>query len=151
VTFIGPATASAGSRIFALALGALSWLGPTPQRPRSHQLPNEDGPLALWHWIEDNGEIVFPLIGFVILALVFIAVKRSSVNQEAELATRRKQMDAIVRLMRARLSLTADQTASELQVDRYRAASMLDELVKEGALVQGRLPGGVISYRLKGL
>jgi hypothetical protein len=113
-------------------------------------VPDEDGPLALWHWIEDNSTIVFPLIGLVIVALVVIAVRRSAVDTEEELLQRRGQKDAIIRLMRARLSLSADQTAHELRVDRYHAAALLEELVQEGALVQGRLPGGVISYRLKG-
>lgn len=148
MTFIGHAFARAGSRLLTEVQAALGAAARLPAHPKSAE---PEGPLALWRWIEDNGDVVFPAIGFVIFVLVVVAVRRSAVNQESELKALRGKKDAIVRLMRARLSLTADQTATELGVNRYQAATMLDELVKEGALVQGRLPGGVINYRLKGL
>lgn|GEM_PF-1814593 len=115
-----------------------------------NKLTEEEGPIALWHWLEDNGEVVFPLIGLLVAALIVVAVRRSSVNSEEELLGRRKQKDTLVRLMRAKLSLTADQAAAELKTDRYHAAALLEELVQEGSLIQGRVQGGVVNFRLKG-
>ena len=149
MTSIGHNFARLGDELLALALrSSSSGLFAPPHA--HHRQPDDEGPLALWHWIEENSSFVFPLIGVVILALVIIAVRRSSADTGEELAERRAQMDAIVRLMRARLTLTADQTASELKINRYHAAALLDELVKEGSLVAGRASGGVVSYRLKG-
>ncbi len=148
VTSIGSGLLTVRDVLNSLAVRVLATLPKTPRA--KHQLPDEEGPLAVWHWIEDNGAIVFPLIGFFIAALIFIAVRRGAVNQEALNEERRKQKDQIIRLMRARLSLTADQTAHELRVDRYHAAALLEELEKEGTLTQGRIAGGVSSYRLKG-
>ncbi len=148
MTSIGSGLLALRDELISLALRVLA--GP-PRPPRNqHQLPDEEGPLSLWHWIEDNGEIVFPLIGLVIAALIFIAVRRSSVNHDEEIETRRAEKERIIRLMRAKLSLTPDQTAHELRVDRYHAAALLEELEKEGTLTQGRQSGGVIAYRLKG-
>ncbi len=140
MTFIGHALV----RLSVATVG----LAPRAKKPDE---ADDEGPLALWHWIEDHGDVVFPLIGLIIFVLVVIAVRRAMVSQEQEIKSRRGQMDTIVRLMRAKLSLTADQTATELGINRYQASTLLDELVKEGALVQGRLPGGVVNYRLKGL
>ena len=117
-----------------------------PARP-----PDEDEAQKLWHWIEDNGEYVFPLIGIVILALVILAVRRGSISQQEELSKRSGQKEQIIRLMRAKLSLTADAASHELGVDRYHAAALLEELEREGVLAPGRQVGGGTSYRLKGL
>ena len=57
----------------------------------------------------------------------------------------------LVRMMRAKLLVSADVVAGELQVDKFLAASLLDELVREGMLVEQRMVGGIANYRLKGL
>ena len=59
--------------------------------------------------------------------------------------------DAIVRMTRSRLRVDAENVAAELQTDRLQAGALLDELVKEGKLVEQRVTGGGASYRLKGL
>ena len=69
----------------------------------------------------------------------------------AELHTKQERKDAIVRMMRAKLLVSADVVAGELQVDKFLAASLLDELVREGMLVEQRMVGGIANYRLKGL
>jgi hypothetical protein len=105
----------------------------------------------LWRWIEDNGEVVFPAIGVVILLLVVLAVRRGSLSEKEALHARAGQKEQVVRLLRLKLSLTAEQTALELRVDRYRAAGLLEEMERDGVLVQGRFAGGAATYRLKGL
>jgi hypothetical protein len=71
-------------------------------------------------------------------------------SNTAEMQQHQEQKDAIVRMMRAKLLVNADAVAGELHVDRFRASSLLDELMKEGKLVEQRTVGGV-AYRLKGL
>ena len=117
-----------------------------PARP-----PGEDEGYRLWHWIEDNGEYVFPLIGIVILALVILAVRRGSISEAEELRKRGALKEQIIRLMRSKLSLTAEAAAHELGIDRYHASTLLEELERDGVLARGRQSGGVTSYRLKGL
>jgi hypothetical protein len=105
---------------------------------------------SLWSFIEDNGEYIYPLVGLGVIGLIVFAVRRGMVGHEAEVQAKGRQKDAIVRMMRAKLSVTADAVAAELGVDRFRAATLLDELEREGKLVQQRVTGGVASYRLKG-
>jgi hypothetical protein len=133
----------------ALALRASVLLAAAPKK--QHRLAGDDEAHKLWHWIEDNGEYVFPLIGIVILGLVILAVRRGSLSQQEELSTRARQKEQIIRLMRKKLSLTADATAQELHIDRYHAAALLEELEREGVLAPGRQSGGSTLYRLKGL
>jgi hypothetical protein len=137
--------------LFALAVqGALSLAQAAP-RKKPARPPDEDEAHHLWHWIEDKGEYVFPLIGIVILALVLLAARRGTLSQQEELRKRAEQKAQIIRLMRAKLSLTAESAAPELGVDRYHAAALLEEMEKEGLLALGRAAGGVATYRLKGL
>jgi hypothetical protein len=137
---------SACERLRASSLAAAAALVPKRQA-----LEDDDGAHRLWRWIEDNGEFVFPAIGVVILALVLLAVRRGTLSQQEELRKKTAQKEQLVRLVRARLSLTADACAPELGVDRFHAAALLEELVREGVLAQGRVAGGVATYRLKGL
>ena len=137
----------AGVAAWLLAPGAFAFAPKKkPARP-----PDENEAHKLWHWIEDNGEYVFPLIGIVILALVILAVRRGSISQQEELRKRSGQKEQIIRLMRAKLSLTADAAAHELGIDRFHASGLLEELEREGVLAPGRQVGGGTSYRLKGL
>ena len=136
--------------LFALAVQGSRSLAQAAPKKKSAR-PDDDEAHHLWHWIEDNGEYVFPLIGIVILALVLLAVRRGTLRQQDELRKRAGQKEQIIRLMRAKLSLTAESTAPELGVDRYHAAALLEELEKEGVLALGRAAGGVATYRLKGL
>lgn len=101
--------------------------------------------------MEDSSDVVYPLLGIAVIGLIFLAIRRGMVGHDAEVMAKGRQKDSIVRLMRARLSLTADAVAAELKVDRFRAAVLLDELEREGKLVQQRMTGGVATYRLKGL
>ena len=82
---------------------------------------------------------------------MIVAVRRGSISQQEELRKKSGQKEQIIRLMRAKLSLTADAASHELGVDRYHAAALLEELEREGVLAPGRQSGGVTNYRLKGL
>ena len=136
--------------LHALAVQAALLLAFAPKK-KPVRPPDEDGAHHLWHWIEDNGEYVFPLIGIVILGLVLLAVRRGTLSAQDELRKRAAQKEQIVRLMRAKLSLTAESCAPELGVDRYHASALLEEMEREGLLALGRAAGGVATYRLKGL
>jgi len=116
-------------------------------RPRK-ALPPDDSS-RLWNWLEANGEIVFPLLGLAIAALLFFGIRHGMRSSTDQLREERKE--AIVRMMRAKLLLSAETVAAGLQIDKFLAASLLDELVREGKLVEQRLTGGIASYRLKGL
>ena len=148
--------AQAGSALFAQGQSLLLrasvavwlWRDPKKKQPRP---PEEDDAHKLWHWIEDNGEIVFPLIGILILALVILAVRRGTLSQQEELRRRAGLKEQVIRLMRAKLSLTAEAAAQEMGIDRYHAAGLLEEMTKEGVLAEIRHSTGIASYRLKGL
>jgi len=130
----------------ALALSAAS--APKPKKPRP---PDEEGAHKLWHWIEDHLEIVFPVVGVTVIVLVLWGVRRGMAQADDSIAVRTRQKEAIVRLMRLKLLVNAETVANELQLDRFHAAALLEELTKEGLLVPGRATGGVATYRLKGL
>jgi hypothetical protein len=113
--------------------------------------PADDRAHELWYWIEDHLEIVFPVVGVTVILLVLWALRRGWAAQADEIAVRTRQKESIVRLMRLRLTVTPEMVAHELQIDPFHAATLLDELTREGVLALGRASGGVTSYRLKGL
>ena len=122
-------------------------------RTRAKKAPtpvDDDQTHKLWHWIEDHLEIVFPLVGVTVIVLVLWAVRRGMAQADDAVAVRQRQKEAITRLMRLKLNVTAETVATELKLDRFHAAALLEELGKEGVLV-ARVLGGVSSYRLKGL
>ena len=134
-------------QLLALALSPRGFL-----RPHTHkQHPAQaDDAHQLWYWIDDHGEVVFPLIGLFICAILFLGIRRGMKSNVAELAQKQDRKDAIVRMMRAKLLVSAEVVAGELQIDKFLAASLLDELVREGKLVEQRMVGGIANYRLKG-
>lgn len=132
---------------FALAIA------PRGFRPRQHKEhpPAEDEAHKLWYWIDDHGDIVFPLIGLALIALVFFGIRRGMTSNVAEMQQKQERKDSIVRMMRAKLLVSAEMISGELQIDHFTASALLDELVREGKLVQQKATGGVANYRLKGL
>lgn len=136
-------------RLLALALAA----APRGFRPRPHKAhpPEADEAHRLWYWLDDHGDIVFPLLGLAIVALVIFGVRRGMTSSVAELQQKQQRKDNIVRTMRSRLLVTADAVAGDLGIDRFAASGLLDELVREGKLVEQKSAGGIASYRLKGL
>jgi hypothetical protein len=143
--------AAALHELLALALA----LGPRgfarPRAPHKPHAPADDSAHELWYWIDDHGDVVFPLIGLAIVALVIFGIRRGMTSNTAELRIRQERKDAIVRLMRAKLLVSAEAVAGELGIDHFSASVLLDDLVKEGKLVQQKASGGVANYRLKGL
>lgn len=136
-------------QLLALALA----YDPRGFRPRPHKphAPAEDSAHELWNWIDDHGAIVLPLIGFAIAALVIFGIKRGMTSNVAELHKKQESKDAIVRMMRAKLLVSAEAVSIELGIDHFNASALLEDLVKEGKLIQQRTTGGVANYRLKGL
>jgi hypothetical protein len=121
--------------------------------PRAHKPHAEAGDEAhkLWYWLEDNGEIVFPILGMLIIAVLILGIRRGMKSNVAELQEKQERKDAIIRMMRAKLLVSADLVAGELKIDKFVAAALLDELVREGKLLEQRMVGGIANYRLKGL
>jgi hypothetical protein len=132
---------------FALAFG------PSGFRPRPHKPhpPAEDEAHKLWYWIDDHGDILFPLIGLAILALVILGIRRGMTTNVANLQKKQDQKDAIVRMMRQKLLVSAEGISTELEIDHFTASALLDDLVREGKLVEQKSTSGVANYRLKGL
>ena len=128
-----------------------AWAAPQGRTRGKKPAPvDEDQTHKLWHWIEDHLEIVFPIVGVTVIVLVLWAVRRGMAQADDAVAVRMRQKEAITRLMRLKLNVTAETVATELHLDRFHAAALLEELGKEGVLV-ARTLGGVSSYRLKGL
>ena len=142
--------AAALQSLFALALALPArWLS----HPRAHK-PHpvtEDDKHELWSWLEDHGDVVFPLVGLAVIALLFVGIRRGMTSDVAELRQREERKDDIVRMMRSRLLLNAEEVCQQLRIDRLQAAALLEDLLKDGKLVEQRGAGGVASYRLKGL
>ena len=122
-------------------------------KPQKHKVHDMDADEAhkLWYFIDDHGDIVFPLIGLAIIALVVYGIRRGMTSNIAELQKKQEQKDAIVRMMRAKLMVSAEAVAVDLHIDHFKASALLDELVREGKLVQQKVQGGIANYRLKGL
>jgi hypothetical protein len=105
----------------------------------------------LWYFIEDHGVIVFPLLGLAIAALLYFGIRLAMKSSTAELQKKQDRKDAIVRMMRSKLLVSADVVAGDLRIDKFLAAALLEELVREGKLIEQRKTGGITNYRLKGL
>ena len=137
--------------LLALALAAVPrGYGFRPHTRAPHP-PGEDDTHRLWYLIEDHGDIIFPLIALLVVALIFVGIRKGMKSNTAELQQKQDQKDNIVRMMRSKILVSPDAVAGELRIDRFRASALLDELVKEGKLVEQRMVGGVANYRLKGL
>jgi len=122
-----------------------------PRRSHKPHPPADDDVHNLWYWIEDHGEILFPLIGLAVIALIVLGVRRGMKSDVATLQKKQDQKDAIVRMMRQKLLVSAEAISTALRIDHFQASALLDDLVREGKLVEQKSTGGVANYRLKGL
>lgn len=122
-------------------------------RPRPHKPhpPAEDNTQVIWFWIDDHGEIVYPLVAILVIGLIALGIRRGMTSNVAQLQKKQEQKDSIVRLMRAKLLVSAEAVSTELHIDHFAASALLDDLVREGKLVEQKSSGGVANYRLKGL
>ena len=135
--------------LLAVAL-ALAPRGYRPH-PRKPHPPAEDPAQQIWYWIDDHAEIVYPVIAVVVIGLLALGIRRGMTTNVAQLQRKQEQKDAIVRLMRAKLLVSAEAVSAGLHIDHFAASALLDELVREGKLVEQKSAGGVANYRLKGL
>jgi len=122
-----------------------------PRRTHKPHPVAEDDWHKVWYFLEDHGDVVFPLIGLALIALIVLGIRRGMKSNIANLQKKQDQKDVIVRLMRQKLLVSADAVAVELHIDRFAASALLEELVGEGKLVEQKSTGGVANYRLKGL
>lgn len=133
-----------------LALAAR--LGRLPRYGHKSRAPAaEDNAHQLWTWLEDHGDVAFPLMGLAIIGLLFLGIRRGMQSSGEEMKKKMHDKDEIVRMMRSRLLLTADEVCVQLEIDRLQAAALLEELQREGKLVEQRSTSGVANYRMKGL
>jgi hypothetical protein len=140
--------------LLALCHEALAFLLSAPTfRPRVHKVhpPPEDEAQKIWYFVEDHGDVIYPVFALAVALIIFLGVRRGMRSNVDELREKQDHKDAIVRMMRAKLLVTPEDAAGELKIDRFRASALLEELVTEGKLVHQRMGGGVQSYRLKGL
>lgn len=130
----------------------LAW-APRGFRPRPHKPhpPADDDAHQIWFWIDDHGDIVYPVVAIVVIGLVALGIRRGMKSNVAQLQQKQEQKDAIVRMMRAKLLVSAEAVSMDLRIDHFAASALLDELVREGKLVEQKSTGGVANYRLKGL
>jgi hypothetical protein len=138
---------------YAAVLAALchALLAFAPRRPHKPHPVADDQWQAIWYFFEDHGDILFPLIGLAVIALIALGIRRGMKSNVAILQRKQDQKDVIVRMMRAKLMVSAEAVANDLKIDHFHASALLDELVKEGKLVEQKSTGGVANYRLKGL
>lgn len=139
--------------VWTAALHELLALAPQGLRPRQHRAhgPASDQAHQIWFWLDDHGDFVFPLLGLAIVTLLILGIRRGMTSNLAELQQKQDRKDEIVRMMRKKLLVTADAIAGDLGIDRFAASALLEELLREGKLLEQRSTGGPASYRLKGL
>ena len=122
-----------------------------PRRTHKPHPVADDDWHQVWYFIEDHGDVLFPLIGLAVIALIVLGIRRGMKSNIATLQKKQDQKDVIVRMMRAKLLVSAEAVANDLRIDHFHASALLDELVREGKLVEQKSTGGVANYRLKGL
>jgi len=120
-------------------------------RHRVHAVGEEDLQQQLWGFVEEHGQVIFPLLALTVIVLIVLGVRRGMLVNQDELREKEELKDSLVRMMREKLLVSPDAAAADLRIDRFRAAALLDELVREGKLLQQRGAGGIATYRLKGL
>jgi hypothetical protein len=130
------------------ALALAGWL---PRVAHRSHAPVEEDRTLLWAWMDDHGDVVFPLMGLAIIGLLFLGIRHGMQSSGDEMKRKMHDKDEIVRMMRSRLLLNADEVCKHLKIDRLRAAALLEELLVEGKLVEQRSSSGVANYRMKGL
>ena len=140
--------AAALHSLLALALALAGWLPRAAKKPHAKV---EDETPQLWAWLEDHGDVVFPLMGLAIFGLLFLGIRHGMKSSGDEMKKKMHDKDEIVRMMRSRLLLSAAEVCRQLQIDRLQAAALLEELQREGKLVEQRSTSGVANYRMKGL
>ena len=129
---------------------ALAFASRLPRAAHKARAPSDDD-THLWAWLEDHGDVAFPLIGLAIIGLLVLGIRHGMKSSGEELKKKMHDKDEIVRMMRSRLLLSADEVCKQLQLDRLQAAALLEELQREGKLVEQRSSSGVANYRMKGL
>lgn len=136
-------------------LASLLALAPRLDRPphatRRPRPPTDDATQRFWTFLEDHGEVVFPLVGLAILGLLVLGIRRGMQSSGDELRKKLHDKDEIVRMVRSRLLLSADEVCAQLGIGRLQAAALLEELQREGKLVEQPGPSGVANYRMKGV
>ncbi len=143
--------AAALHSLLASVLALTARWGRLPRATHKAHPPAEDDTHQLWAWLEVHGDVVFPLMGLAIIALLFLGIRRGMQSSGDELQKKMHDKDEIVRMMRSRLLLSADEVCAQLKIDRLQAAALLEELQREGKLVEQRSSSGVANYRMKGL
>ncbi len=136
-----------------IAIALALALAPRGFRPRPHKVhPVADDPAQqAWYWIDDHGDVLYPIVALVVIGLVVLGVRRGMSTNVAQLQKKQEQKDAIVRMMRQTLLVSAEAVSTSLRIDHFAASALLDDLVREGKLVEQKSVGGVANYRLKGL
>jgi hypothetical protein len=144
-------TVSMAVRHRLLSMAIAYW--PHGSRPRQRKVhpPADDQAHELWYFLDDHSDVIFPLLGLAIVALIVFGIRHGMTSNVAELRKKQERKDAIVRMMRSKLLVTADAVSGELGIDHFSASALLDDLVKEGKLIEQKSSGGVANYRLKGL
>lgn len=121
-----------------------------PRTRKPHPAP-EDEWQKVWYFVEDHGDVLFPLIAVAVIALIVVGIRRGMSSNVANLQKKQDQKDAIVRMMRQKLLVSAEAISNELKIDHFHASALLEDLVKEGKLIEQKSTSGVANYRLKGL
>jgi hypothetical protein len=109
----------------------------------------DSGVHDIWEWMEANATFVYPAIAIGIIALVLGALLASWRSDELDAEQRGALKDAMLKLMRRRISgVSAESVGAELQIDTVLASTLLAELVEQGlAAPSGTAP---VHYRIRG-
>lgn len=110
-----------------------------------------DGGLhTLWEWMDANATVVYPVIAVAIIALIVGALFASWRSDELNAEQRGRLKDAMLKLMRRRVSgVSAEQVAAELQIDTVLAGRLLSELVEQGLVSASQ--SSPVQFRLRGM
>ncbi len=103
-----------------------------------------------WDFIEQNSRILLPLLALLMVVLLVASVINAWKTPEIAGAEKARLKGEIIRTLRSHIGwMTAQEVAEKLDIETHTAASLMDEMKRDGVLVSGTIESH-IHYRVRG-
>jgi hypothetical protein len=113
-------------------------------------LPSLLADAGRWEFIEQNSRILFPLLAVLLVVLLGAGVMSAWKTPELVGAEKAKLKGEIIRSLRSHIGwMTAQEIGEALDIETHTAATLMEEMKKDGVLVSGTIENR-IHYRVKG-
>ena len=101
-------------------------------------------------FIEQNSHILFPLLALLAVVLLVGGIVHAWRTPELAGAEKARLKGEIIRTLRNNIGwMTAQEAAEKLDIETHTAASLMDEMKRDGVLVSGTMESR-IHYRIRG-